>query len=110
MTGALAAWAESAMRVRPEVRAIGYFGSYARGDWGVGSDLDVIILVAYEDQPFARRAGRWDLTHLPVPVDVLVYSLDEWESLRGRGRFGLKLQDETIWLYPPPHRSTPPPS
>lgn len=32
--GALATWAATARREHPGVRAIGYFGSYARGDWG----------------------------------------------------------------------------
>jgi predicted nucleotidyltransferase len=57
---------------RPELRALGYFGSYARGDWGVGSDLDIVAVVATTDVPFDRRALHWDLSTLPVPVDLLV--------------------------------------
>jgi predicted nucleotidyltransferase len=38
-------WAERIIDERPEVLWIGYFGSYARGDWGVGSDIDLIALL-----------------------------------------------------------------
>lgn len=33
-------WAKKYGENKPEVERIGYFGSYARGDAGVGSDLD----------------------------------------------------------------------
>ncbi|WP_376791658.1 nucleotidyltransferase domain-containing protein [Thermoflexus sp.] len=49
-------WAERVARERPEVLRIGYFGSYARGDWGVGSDLDLVVIVRRSDLPFERRA------------------------------------------------------
>ena len=49
---ALEGWAEKVTRDRPEVVRIGFFGSYARGDWGVGSDLDLLFIVAESDQPF----------------------------------------------------------
>ena len=55
---------------------------------GVGSDVDVVIVVAASDEPFERRALRWDVTELPVPADVLVYTEHEWESLPQQGRFG----------------------
>jgi hypothetical protein len=31
-------WAEAAIAAHPELVRLGYFGSYARGDWGVGSE------------------------------------------------------------------------
>jgi len=90
-------WARSV--ARPGVVRIGYFGSYARGDWGVGSDLDLIVVVAQSDLPFHRRAGVWDLTDLPVPAEVLVYTEEEWASLPERGRFGRHLREEAVWVY-----------
>ncbi|MBI4492448.1 MAG: nucleotidyltransferase domain-containing protein [Chloroflexi bacterium] len=97
---AIARWVEEVVRQRPEVRRLGYFGSYARGDWGVGSDLDLVVVVERSDQPFARRAAAWDVADLPVPVDLLVYTLDEWRSLCAEGRFGQALSQETVWIYP----------
>ena len=91
-------WASQMMREHLEVVRIGYFGSYARGDWGVGSDLDLVVVVRKSDQPFLRRAIDYDATGLPVPADVLVYTEEEWEALR-REQFIQTLEREVIWLY-----------
>jgi predicted nucleotidyltransferase len=77
-------WTEKVVRRRTDVGRIGYFGSYTRGDWGVGSDLDLIIIVTNSGQPFTRRSVEWDTTELLVPTDVLVYTEAEWRSLSQR--------------------------
>ncbi|MCD6169768.1 MAG: nucleotidyltransferase domain-containing protein [Candidatus Latescibacteria bacterium] len=93
-------WARKIAAKRPEILRIGYFGSYARGNWGVGSDLDLIIVVDWAEQPFERRATQWDVTELPVPAEALVYTAEEWERLSSqKGRFALMLNKETIWIY-----------
>ncbi len=91
-------WAERAARTQPGVLKIGYFGSYARGDWGVGSDLDLIVIVARSPQPFPERAAAWDTTDLPVPADVLVYTEEEWERLAGT-KFREALEREAVWVF-----------
>ncbi len=92
-------WANRVARQREEVRCIGYFGSYARGDWGVGSDLDLVIVVDETDQPFEKRSAEWDVLELHVPADVLVYTREEWEALPQEGRFYQTLMRETVWVY-----------
>jgi predicted nucleotidyltransferase len=72
--------------LHPELIRLGYFGSYARGDWGVGSDLDLIAIVSEADRPFAERGLDWDLSALPVPAEILVYTEAEWERMRAEGR------------------------
>ncbi len=96
---ALRGWAEEAGRARPELRRVGYFGSYARGDWGVGSDLDVVLVVAPTPVPVARRAAAWDLTGLPVPADALVYTEEEWRRRDPESRFARALARELVWVY-----------
>ena len=96
---ALRGWAEETARHRPELVRVGYFGSYARGDWGVGSDLDVVLVVARADFPFTRRAAAWDLTRLPVPTDVLVYTEHEWRRLDPASRFARMLAREAVWVW-----------
>jgi predicted nucleotidyltransferase len=95
-------WAEKVAAQRKDVLRIGYFGSYARGDWGVGSDLDLIIIVRDSQQPFERRAAEWDTLELPVPADVLVYTEEEWQRLKQSGGFFASLEGDAVWLYAAP--------
>lgn len=92
-------WADQVVHTGKDVRRIGYFGSYARGDWGVGSDLDLIVVVGESNQPFERRAAAWDVTELPVPTDVLVYTQEEWQSLPRQGRFYRTVMRDGIWAW-----------
>jgi hypothetical protein len=78
---------------------LGYFGSYARGDWGVGSDLDLVAVVESSALPFARRALEWEISTLPVPTELLVYTRQEWEGLKSQGgRFFRTVDREAVWL------------
>jgi predicted nucleotidyltransferase len=97
-------WAQRAAAIHPELRRAGYFGSYARGDWGPGSDLDLLLIVEQSPEPFERRAAAWDITDLPVPADVVVYTEIEWEALAGQGRFHDTIMREAVWVYCPPLR------
>jgi len=92
-------WASEAGRKRQDVLRIGYFGSYARGDWGVGSDLDVVIILESSEQPFERRGVEWDGPKIPVPTDVLVYTKEEWQTMMQRGNSCKTLMSEIVWVY-----------
>ncbi len=73
--------------------------STARGDWGVGSDLDIVVLVHAADLPFERRPMRYDSTELPVPSDVLVYTVEEWASAIDRPGLPRTAAAEAVWVY-----------
>jgi uncharacterized protein len=103
VNAAVRQWAEKAVNRRDGIIKLGYFGSYARGDWGVGSDLDLVAVVDHATEPFERRSWSWDLSRLPVPAELLVYTSKEWESLRKEGvRFARTLEQETVWVYEAP--------
>ncbi len=92
-------WAQAQRSLHPEIKRLGYFGSYARGNWGVGSDLDLIALVSHSERPFEQRAMDWDLARLPVPAEILVYTESEWARLEQEGgRFFLTVAAEAVWL------------
>lgn len=95
---ALYSWVEDIMKERSDVIRIGYLGSYARGDSGVGSDLDLLILVEKSNLPFGNRSKQWDTTDFPVPVDIFVYTLAEFDKLLQKGGFGRVLQKELKWV------------
>ncbi|TAL30420.1 MAG: nucleotidyltransferase domain-containing protein [Spirochaetes bacterium] len=91
-------WAKTRAATHSGILRIGYFGSYARGDWGVGSDLDVVVVVNETGIPFERRALKYDSTTLPVPADLFVYSVTEWETMR-KGAFGARVEKEAVWVF-----------
>jgi len=93
-------WAEQLGASAGEIRRIGAFGSYATGKWGVGSDLDILILVDVAEAAFAGRALRYPVSSLPVPCQVLVYTLEEWrQMLHDKRRFALTVEAEAVWLF-----------
>jgi predicted nucleotidyltransferase len=96
---AVRCWAERVVATRPEALRAGYFGSYARGDWGPGSDLDLIVIVDSSDEKFERRAARWDVTELPVPAEIVIYTSEEWQSQSRRGRFYDTVMREAVWVW-----------
>ena len=97
---ALRDWAAIAIQ-HPEMLRLGYFGSYARGDWGVGSDLDLLVVVSQTQIPFEQRSLSWDLSQLPVPAELVIYSQPEWRQMQmEQGKFAQTLARETVWIYP----------
>ena len=99
VTAAAQQFARQQAAARPQLVMLGYFGSYARGDWGVGSDLDLVAVVRNAERPFIERPLDWDLTGLPVPAEILVYTAEEWDAVLARGdRFARVMAEEVVWL------------
>jgi hypothetical protein len=96
------AWARSLRAAHPEILRIGYFGSYARGDYVPGSDLDVLVEVSGlgKGQPqHAHSAVERGLAYypatFPVGLDVFVYTAAELARLRAAGAgFIRTIEDE----------------
>jgi predicted nucleotidyltransferase len=98
---ALRAWVADAAARHPDTLQIGVFGSFARGEWAFGSDLDLVIIVGDSDTSRDARLRVWDTSSLPVPVDILVYAQSEWQRLQDRpSRFRDTLAREARWLWP----------
>jgi len=101
VVGELSRWADALVRERSDVERVGCIGSYARGDAGPGSDLDVIVVLHDTELPFIERAATIDATSLPVPTDLLVYTSDELARLTSEStRFGRVLREEARWAWP----------
>lgn len=86
-------WARRVAAGRPDVARIGYIGSYANGNWGVGSDIDLVIVVDHSDSGFLERGRAFDATSLPVPADVLVYTEGEWQ--KSKHALGV----DPVWVF-----------
>jgi predicted nucleotidyltransferase len=64
-------------------RRVMLFGSYARGDFGPHSDLDIFVEMESNEKPYERRRrigklfmGRW------WPMDLIVFTPEEVADLR----------------------------
>jgi uncharacterized protein len=89
-------WAQRLADADPAVVAVGYFGSYARGDAGFGSDLDLLV-VRRDGAPQPDLLGA-DVAALPVPADVLHYTEAELRGvLELRGRMADVIVREARW-------------
>jgi predicted nucleotidyltransferase len=80
------------------------FGAYARGTADGYSDLDLVVVLETAD-PFVERWKllRGVLDALPLPVDLLVYTPEEFERgiARGTGIFAV-LGSEGVTIYARP--------
>lgn len=93
-------WADRQALKRPEILQVGYIGSYARGDWGVGSDLDLIVIIESSKEPFWRRSLDFKFKEIPVPVDLMVYTQQEWREMAVQpGLFYRTVESEAVWVY-----------
>ena len=91
-------WAVSIRQSNTDVVCVGYFGSYARGNWGVGSDLDLVIIVIKSDKPFMERSQEFDTTTLPISTDLLVYTEEEWKKGSRENPFIQTIAREAVWV------------
>lgn len=80
---------------RTEVQAVYLFGSLARGDYTGFSDIDLLILLreSEEPDPIQRLLLYLPFFCLERGVDLLVYTLAEWEAALKAGNPFL----EKIW-------------
>ena len=68
---------------RTQARAVVLFGSHARGQAGMNSDVDLLV-IAESDLPRHKRSRQLHLMFKPYPfaMDILVYTPDEVETER----------------------------
>jgi predicted nucleotidyltransferase len=81
-----------------DAEKISLFGSYARGRADLFTDLDVLV-IWNTDKPFIERAGIvHSLLALPVDLDVLCYTPEEFRRMRDTPFIKKILEDEVV-LY-----------
>ncbi len=95
--------AAAIVRAEPRLRALGYFGTYARNEWGVGSDVDLVAVLDVPSEEPTPGALELDWTrdlHLPVPHDLFTYSVTDLRRMaEDEMRFAGMLASETVWVY-----------
>ncbi|HOJ39587.1 MAG TPA: nucleotidyltransferase domain-containing protein [bacterium] len=99
VVAALKKWKEKLSREHPEVKRVGYFGSYATGSYTPSSDLDVILVLRDCPRPFPARLADYSAEGIPVACEVFPYTEKEIEQLGKEDSPWIKqILKETVWL------------
>ena len=80
---AVDAYAERLLSDHPEIEEIVIFGSFAKGTYAPGSDVDVFILLRRSDKRVRDRIPDFLPGAFPVGVDIFPYTKDEVLALTG---------------------------
>lgn len=78
-------WAVEIRRAHPEIERIYWYGSWAHGIPTPGSDVDICLVVAGSARSGRDRAADY-VPELPIRIDLLVYTRDEFERLAPESR------------------------
>jgi UTP:GlnB (protein PII) uridylyltransferase len=93
-------WAERVAADHPGLVRVGVFGSYGRGDAGVGSDLDLLLIDTDAVGPQHQRLLAWPLAELPLSCDALVLTPAEHrELLASDSAMAAALARDSRWLW-----------
>jgi predicted nucleotidyltransferase len=65
----------------PELEQVILFGSFARGDYFPGSDVDVLLILEKSDQPFLKRIPTFLPIQFPVDIDIFPYTRAEVQRM-----------------------------
>lgn len=82
----------------PEVERVSLVGSYARGRSDLGTDLDLVVVMRTELGFLERLRFLYPLLSLPVDLDLLCYTPEEFASLKEHGFLRHALKEEVV-LY-----------
>src|SRR5438046_8601179 len=86
------------LKERDDVLRISLFGSYARGRRDLFTDLDVLVIMQTAE-PFVERQCRlYGLLGLPVDLDLLCYTPEEFDAMKFQPFLRHALMDEKV-LY-----------
>jgi predicted nucleotidyltransferase len=79
-----------------QVERISLFGSYARGKEDLFTDLDVLVIMRTDLDFVERLRFLYSKMAVPVDLDLLCYTPEEWENLKTRPFFRGALQAEKV--------------
>lgn len=80
------------------VERVSLFGSYARGQRDLGTDLDVFVVWDTDKAFVDRLRFLYSLVNVPVDLDMVCYTPAEFRELRDE-RFLRHIVEEEVVLY-----------
>jgi uncharacterized protein len=95
----LHSWAAQQRRAHPEILRVGLFGSYAKGSFAPGSDIDLLLLVKESaERRWFMRSAVFDTTRLSVGADLFVYTEAEAKRMQETSSWFRHILKEIVWI------------
>ena len=94
---AMDAYADWLLDHHPPVEEVIVFGSFERGTWAPGSDLDVFVVLSSADRPVHERVTQLLPGAFPVGLDLFPFTADEIQERRPSPL--LDAVDASGWRY-----------
>lgn len=66
----------------PEIIKVYIFGSFVNGDFGPGSDVDILLVLSHCSYHYRDRAAVYCPDKFPYTLDLFPYTLNEIEGMR----------------------------
>ena len=99
---AVRTWAAAQGIERAGFERLGVYGSYGRGDAGVGSDLDLVLIDCNATGTPSERFRKWPFETLPLSCDALILTPKEWDELMldpAKAAMAMVLKRDCQWLW-----------
>ncbi len=90
--------AQRLLASHPRVREVGLFGSLVRGNYGPGSDADLLVILETDARRFVDRIPEFlaQFSGLGIAVDVFPYTLGEIAEMQDVGFIKTALAERTV--------------
>lgn len=90
--------AQKLLVTHPNVREVGLFGSLVRGNYGPGSDADLLVILESDSRRFVDRIPEFlePFGGLGIPVDVFPYTVAEITSMQESGLVKTALAERQV--------------
>lgn len=86
------------LETRPEVEEVVVFGSFPRGTYSPGSDIDILLILSGSNKPFQDRTADYLPEAFPVGMDLFAYTRQELERSSANGFLTEALRAES-WRF-----------
>ena len=91
------------LQATDEVTRISIFGSYARGRRDLFTDLDVLVVMDTQMDLMERLKYLYSTLALPVDMDILCYTVEEFDSLKEvQPLKGILKEEQLLYEKTPP--------
>ena len=91
------------LQTMDEVTRVSIFGSYARGRRDLFTDLDVLVVMDTQMDLLERLKYLYSTLALPVDMDILCYTVEEFDSLKEvQPLKGILKEEQLLYEKKPP--------